>query len=159
MSSRVITRRVAALGLLALGGCGFAPVYGTGSSPRGAFQFETDSSVAGFRTKERLERRLGIAATPRFVLSVTQSQRQSAAAINTDGDTVRFNVIGTANWTLRPVGGGPAIADGTVENFTSFAATGSTVATQAASTDASARLAVTLADMIVARVLLLDLPQ
>ena len=48
---------------------------------------------------------------------------------------------------------GRQITSGTVEAFTSYAATGSTVATQAAEDDARARLAVLLADMIVTRML------
>ena len=56
---------------------------------------------------------------------------------------------------------GETIADGRHETFTSYAATGSTTATQAAETDATTRLSVALADMIVSRLLLLapDLPR
>ena len=45
-------------------------------------------------------------------------------------------------------------ADGRVTAFTGYSATGSTVATAAAQRDAEARLAVILADMIVAQVLM-----
>lgn len=156
MSSNPIPRRAALLGLLALGGCGFAPVYGDDAELRGQIAFETPDSVAGFRLREQLERRLGQSAAPRYALKVSLSFSRSAAAITSDGDTVRFNVVGNANWTLRETTTNRLIETGQTRNFTSYAATSSTVATQAAETDADARLSVTLADMIVSRVLILS---
>ncbi len=141
---------------MALGGCGFAPVYGTTNGLRGTIAFETDSSVAGFRLRERLEERLGRPSTPQYVLKVTLLDRRRTSAITADGDTTRFNVIGTASWTLIDPVTGDTIDAGQVETFTSYAATGSTVATQAANVDATARLAVAMADLIVSRLLILS---
>ena len=73
--------------------------------------------------------------------------------ITLDGDTTRFNLVGTADWTLSDMAGG-AVTAGDVSTFTSYSATGSNVATQAAQADASARLAVAMADLIVSRLLL-----
>ncbi len=144
------------LGLLALGGCGFAPIYGDGGAFRGAIAFETPQSVAGFRLRERLEYRLGQPGAPRYVLRVTLSEQRSPAAITAAGDTTRFNVLGAAEWTLIAADTDAEIGAGEVATFTSYAATGSTVATQAAATDATARLAVALADMLVSRLLILS---
>lgn len=153
MSSDPISRRTAVLGLLALGGCGFAPVYGDGGGLRGQIAFETPDNVAGFRMQDQLIRRLGQTETPRYILKTTLTLRRDPAAITSDGDTTRFNVIGRSEWSLHDIQSGGRVTSGTVQSFTSYAATGSTVATQAASTDADARLAVTLADMIVSRLL------
>lgn len=153
MSSKRILRRTAILGLFALGGCGFAPVYRNGGGPRGMIAFQTPDSIAGFRLRERFEQRLGLPSDARYSLSVTLSRRSTPAAINATGDTTRFNLIGTAGWVLTDTETGNDAASGKVETFTSYAATGSTVATQAASADASARLSVALADMIVTRLL------
>ncbi|WP_296375853.1 LPS assembly lipoprotein LptE [Yoonia sp.] len=156
MSSDRIFRRAAILGLLALGGCGFVPVYGNGGGLRGQIDFATPDSVAGFRLRERLEQRLGLPTETRYRLVVTLGEQRTPAAINPAGDTTRFNVIGRASWVLTDMADGVQAGAGVVETFTSYSATGSTVATQAAATDATARLSVALADMIVGRVLILS---
>jgi LPS-assembly lipoprotein len=141
------------LGILGLAGCGFAPIYGDGAAVQGAFAVETGDSVLGFRLRTRLEDRLGQPASPQFTIKATLDASERAAAITEDGDTSRLNVVGTANWSLTDLTTNQQIATGTVEAFTSYSATGSTVATQTAKDDARARLAVMLADMIVTRVL------
>ncbi len=154
MSSRpaLPARRFALLGLLALAGCGFAPAYGTGGAAtplRGAVSVVAPETVAGFRLRTRLTDRLGAAQTPRYVLTIALTQDQTAAAITTEGDTTRINLRGFAEWALTDTSGA-TLAQGSSQTFTSYSATGSTVATQAAATDAETRLAVSLADMILA---------
>lgn len=154
MSSNRPTRRIALLGLLGLAGCGFAPIYGDGVTIQGAFAFETDESILGFRLRARLEDRLGQPSSSKFVLKASLDASERAAAITEDGDTSRLNVIGAATWSLTDLATNQQIETGKVEAFTSYSATGSTVATQTAKDDARARLAVILADMIATRVLL-----
>lgn len=156
MSSDAISRRAALLlGLTALGGCGFVPVYGGDDPLRGKVAYDTRATITGFRLRERLEQRLGVADAPRYLLRAQITNRQRSLAITTSGDNTRFNVIGTAAWALVDQASGAELASGTVETFTSYSATGSTTATQAAEADATDRLAVALADMIVSRLLLL----
>ncbi len=143
------------MGLLALGGCGFAPVYGEGSALRGRIGFDTGATVSGFRLRERLEQRLGVADAPTYILRAQITDRRRSLAITTSGDNTRFNVVGSVAWVLTHATTGAVVAEGSHETFTSYAATGSTTATQAAETDATARLSVALADMIVSRLLLL----
>lgn len=138
---------------MCLAGCGFAPIYGDGNGMNGLVAFETDENVAGFRLQERLEDRLGRSAGPQYLLRARLRSRQRAAAISEDGDTSRLNIIGTARWTLLRLSDGKQIDAGDVDAFTSYSATGSTIATQATRDDAEARLSVILADMIVSRVL------
>ncbi|WP_043699913.1 LPS assembly lipoprotein LptE [Yoonia vestfoldensis] len=161
MSSRTPSRRLFLLGLLALGGCGFVPVYGTDNVLRGRIAFDTRDTVPGFRLRERLEQRLGVQEVPDYVLGAQITDRRRSLAITTSGDNTRFNVIGTVTWVLTHATTGEVIANGSHETFTSYSATGSTTATQAAEADATARLSVALADMIVSRLLLLapDLPR
>ncbi|MBQ1202475.1 MAG: hypothetical protein IIX61_01455 [Loktanella sp.] len=149
------------LGLLALAGCGFAPVYGDNNALRGKIAFDTRDNVAGFRLRERLEQRLGVADTPVYTLRAEITDRRRSLAITTAGDNTRFNVVGTVAWVLTDAATDVVVATGNHETFTSYSATGSTTATQAAETDATARLSVALADMIVSRLLLLapDLPR
>ena len=156
MSSDPITRRFALLALLGLAGCGLTPVYGTDSGLRGKIGFASDDSVAGFRLQERLEDRLGFAPTPVYTLQATPQISQRAAAITAEGDTARYNLIGAADWVLRDAASGARIDAGTVEAFTSYSATGTTVATQTTRDDAEARLAVILADLIVSHLMALN---
>jgi LPS-assembly lipoprotein len=155
LSSDRQTRRAVLCGLLALAGCGFTPVHGDGNSLRGKIAFDTRDNVAGFRLRERLEQRLGVTETPVYILQARITDRRRSLAITTSGDNTRFNVVGTVAWTLNDAQTGEKVAEGSHETFTSFSATGSTTATQAAETDAIARLSVALADMIVSRLFLL----
>ena len=143
--------------LMGLAGCGFAPIYGGDDGLRGQIAYQTEESVAGFRLRERLEDRLGRSAAPRYTLKTTVQSRQRAAAITSDGDTSRFNLIGHATWSLQEVATGQVIDRGEVEGFTSYSATGSTIATLATRDDAEARLSVILADLIISRVLVLGI--
>ena len=140
-----------------MSGCGFAPVYGNDGSARvlrNAVAIDVPDTIAGFRMRAHLEDRLGHASTPRFQLTATLTQDDEAATITVDGDTTRFNLVGSSTWALTPVGAAEPVAKGKVQTFTSYAATGSTVATQTAARDARDRLSVALADLIVARLIL-----
>ena len=143
------------IGLMGLAGCGFAPIYGGEDGLRGRVSYETDESVAGFRLRERLEERLGRSTAPQFTQKTTVQSSERAAAITSEGDTSRLNIIGTATWSLVSLESGQVVDKGEVEAFTSFSATGSTIATQATRDDAKARLSVILADLIVSRILIL----
>jgi LPS-assembly lipoprotein len=141
--------------LLGLAGCGFAPIYGAENGFRGLVSYQIDQSVAGFRLRERLEDRLGRSAAPQYVLKTTVRSSERAAAVAQDGDTSRFNIVGSANWSLVSLADDQQLDAGTVEAFTSYSATASTIATQATQDDAVARLSTILADMIVSRILIL----
>ena len=141
------------LGLLAVAGCGFAPVHSANNSLRGRIGFETPNSVSGFRLRSQLEQRLGRSENPNYTVQVTVNTSQQTAAITSTRESVRFNLRGTADWTLTDAATGDRIDRGSVQSFTCYSATGSTVATQAASDDARERLMVILADMIATRLL------
>ena len=153
MSSDRLSRRLVCLSLLGLAGCGFVPVYEESAAIRGQFAFETDETVMGFHLGSRLAERLGAPASPRYTLKATLNTRERAAAITAEGDTSRLNVIGEASWSLVETASGAQVATGRAEAFTSYAATSSTVATQATRDDARKRLAMILGDMIVTQIL------
>lgn len=140
------------LGCLALAGCGFAPAYGTGGAAsilRGAVVVTAPATPDGFTLSARLQDRFGPLTDVRYRLAVTLETTQSTAAIDADGDTTRINLVGRAEWRLETIGGTMTLS-GTSQTFTSYSTSGSTVASQTAATDAGARLATTLADLIVA---------
>ncbi|SMY08333.1 LPS assembly lipoprotein LptE [Flavimaricola marinus] len=158
-SSRpLLTRRAAVLcGLLALAGCGFVPAYGTdgtASTLRDQVSVSGPDTVAGYRMRTRLQDRLGLpGGTARFGLSTTLQIDQEGAAISSDGATTRFSLAGTAGYQLRDQTTGEMISSGTVDSFTAYSTTGSTIAAEAAREDAIDRLAVILADLIVTRLI------
>lgn len=153
MLSNRLSRRAALALALGLAGCGLRPVQNGGGDLYGTIGFDTPGTVAGFRLRTRLEERLGRSTAPDLTLRVRLSSRQRAAAVASDGDTVRSNLVGTATWSLQSAATGAIVDAGEVEAFTSFSSTASTVATQATRDDAEARLSVLLADMIIARLL------
>lgn len=109
--------------------------------------------MAEYQLRTRLIERLGDTVQARFSLSTTLTETPTPATITLDGDTTRFNLVGTADWALKDLAD-RLVASGNVETFTSYSATGSTVATQAAQVDASQRLSIALADLIVSRLIL-----
>ena len=146
-------RRSAIVGLLALAGCGFTPVYAPGSTAsalRGQVQITAPETVEGYRLLQALRDRLGDSASPAYDLRVTLNISELAAATTAQGNTTRYTLPGTATYSLTTLAGAP-LAQGSVDIFTSYSATGTTVATSAAQTDARARLAEILADQIVTR--------
>lgn len=149
MSSDLHRRSLILTGLAALSGCGFAPALGSGGAAnawRGAIKVTAPDTLRGYQMRARLDDHFGPQTTPRYELVLTYSEQQSAATVNTDGDTLRFQRLGTVEWSLSDASG--ALQTGRAQSFTSYAATGSTVATQAAAADAGARLAIILADKI-----------
>jgi LPS-assembly lipoprotein len=155
-------RRVLILGLLALPACGFTPAYapgGTGTVLDGQVAVSAPDTGLGYRTRDRLERRLGLPqGSPRFALAVTPTAERTAAAFTEDGLQSRANLIGVSRYRLVDTATGAALATGTVDAFTGFATAGSTVASRAAERDAEERLAVMLADLIMTRLLALPPP-
>jgi LPS-assembly lipoprotein len=152
-------RRTVLLGLLALGGCGFTPVYAPGSTAstlRGQVQITAPETVEGYRMLQALRDRLGDSTTPAYDLAVTLDITEVAAATTSAGSTTRYTLPGRATYVLTTLAGA-ALAEGAVDSFTSYSATGTTVATSAAETDARARLAAILADQIVTRLSVADL--
>ena len=151
------TRRALILGALALGGCGFSPVYGThgnGGVLRNTLDVETPATREGFRLRARVEDRLGRAADPQYRLQVTLRIEATPIAITTQQDTTRYNLPGVANWTLTGAGDDTVLASGEVDTFTAYSAAGTTVATTEAEGDARDRLAVGLADLIITRLMI-----
>lgn len=149
-------RLTAFLGALALASCGLSPVYGPsggGTALHGAIAFVAPETVADYQLRTRLIERLGDTTQARFTLDVVLSETPTAATVTLDGDTTRFNLVGTADWVLTDVTGVTNMS-GSEETFVSYSATGSTVATQSAASDASTRLSIALADLIVSRLLL-----
>lgn len=148
------TRRAALIGLAALAGCGFVPVYGPGGAGQallGSVAVDVPQTVDGFRLRQAVEDRLGPVARPAYRLTLSYDVIEAANAITPDGTASRMNLTGTVRYILRAEGGETALTMGQVDSFISYTTTGTTVATRAAADDARLRLAVALADQLLAR--------
>jgi len=140
----------------ALAACGFTPAYapgGAGVVLHNSILAAEPSDKPAFDLVERLEERLGPPQAPRFGLDYTIKTNPVGVAITSYNAVTRYNLNGTVDWTLSDFATGVRLTGGRVDNFTSYSATGSTVASLAAEEDATLRLMRILADQIVARLL------
>ena len=138
--------------LSTLSACGFEPVYGdggTGMSLQNQVLVDRPIDRERYILVRRIEERLGRAADPSYLLSVDLSVSQEDSGIDPEGDIRRFQLIGSATYTLKDTRAGAIITTGTVDNFVGSSATGTTVATFASRRDAEERLMIMLADQIV----------
>ena len=140
--------------LALLAGCGFQPAFGPdGPATRllGSIAVAAPSDKLGFDLVERLEQRLGRGRAPSYALGFAITTRSTGVGITPDNAITRFNITGAVAFALTEVGSGAELASGTVESFTSYSASGTTVSTLAAERDAETRLMRLLADQMVAR--------
>ncbi len=141
--------------LTALAACTFTPAYAPGgpaAALQGAVRVDDPDTKAGFDLVERLEERLGRPQAARYRLSYTITVDPIGVGITPENAITRYNVKGAVDWALTDMDGG-AVTSGRADSFTSWSATGSTVAGLSAEEDASLRLMRILADQIVTRLL------
>ncbi len=148
-----VSRRTALALLAALPACTFTPAYAPGGPAaglQGSIRVDDPNDKNGFDFVERLEERLGRPEAPRFRLAYVITTEAIGVGITPENAITRYNLMGSVDWTVTDMGGA-RVAGGRVENFTSYSATGSTVAGLAAEEDAAFRLMRILADQIVMR--------
>jgi len=142
--------------LLGLAACGFAPAYAPGGAATklmGAVRLADPADKNAFDFVERIEERLGRTEIHRFDLAYTIATESVGVGVTTDNRITRYNLKGAIDYTLSDTGTGQRITGGRVQSFTSYAATGSTVAGLAAEEDAAYRLMRLLADQVIARLI------
>lgn len=153
-------RRTVLLMPLAVAACGFQPVYGTGGNGQklqGRVLVSEPDNRDAFLVTRRIEQRLGRGSDPVYDLSLVVTSQADGLAVNQQGYITRYNLLGAADYVLTDTRNGQIAASGSVDNFTGYSTTGTTVATLAAERDARQRLMVILADQIVTRLLSTDL--
>jgi LPS-assembly lipoprotein len=154
MSSSDRRTLLVGLGALALSGCGFRPAFGPGgvaTDLRGQVEIDPPDSLNEFDLVARLEERLGRVEAPAYRLSYRLTTRSEGLALSGARETTRYSLLGEVAFRLRDVETGAVVDSGTVMTFTSYSATGTTLATRTAERDAYQRLMVILADRLVAR--------
>lgn len=137
-----------------LAACGFEPAFAPGgpaSRLQGAVRVDDPKGRPGYLLTRHIEERLGRGELQRYGLSYSIALSEEAIAITDDNVTTRFNLLGSVKYALRDLESKAVLVTGTADSFTSYSASGTTVATQAAERDAEARLIVILADQIINR--------
>ncbi|MCF6316468.1 MAG: hypothetical protein L3J30_09340 [Marinosulfonomonas sp.] len=153
------TRRTLILSLAALGtvgACGFQPAYGPNgpaANLRGSVNVDAPDTQNGFNLVRRLEERLGQPQAAQYALSYTLTLNEDDLGITPAQEITRYNVLGAVTYAVRNTGTGAVVHSGTVDNFTSYSATGTTVSTLTAQRSAHARLMIILADQITNRLI------
>ena len=142
---------------LALAACGYEPVSAPGAPAgdlRGTIAIDAPIDLAGQALVEQLERRLGLATNPDYRLSAELRLRNEGIGFTPDEAITRFNVEGQARYQLVEISSGLTVKTGEAQNFTSYSATSTQFATEAARRDAIDRLMISMADQITAELLL-----
>ena len=143
------------LAALPLAACGFTPAYAPGGAAgklRGRIAVQAPQDRNSFDLVRELEQRLGVAAAPLYDLNVSLVLERLSGGITPDNEITRYQLKGAATWSLSAVQGGTRVAGGMARSFTSWSATGSTVAGLVAEEDANRRLMVILADQITTQI-------
>ena len=138
----------------ALAGCGFAPAYGPGgeaSKLQNAVLVDEPGGRTGYLLTRRFEERLGRANPGRYGLSYAINTTESVIAISSNNVITRYNLLGSVTYALRDMASDKVLTSGKVDSFTSYSASGTTVATEAAKRDAEARLMTILTDQIITK--------
>lgn len=139
-----------------LAACGFTPAYGP-QGAAGVLMGRVTTREAGNRAEfdfvQRFEERAGQPEAPFWRLDYQITVQARAAELTTEYAVTRYHLSGQVNWQLVPLVDGAKPLNGTAQSFTAWAATGSTVAVQAAEEDAQLRLMRILADQIVTQLI------
>ena len=155
-SSERISRRAALAGLLALAGCGFTPVHAPGAVGdrlRGAVHLPDPTDTDSYTLNAHLITRLGVERAPRYDLTYGLRVALVGQGITAEQVSSRYALNGTLDFRLTDRASGETLTEGAVSAFTSYSATGSTIATTTAEADARLRLMHMLGDLLVTRLL------
>jgi LPS-assembly lipoprotein len=153
---RLVAGLAAGLGLAALAGCGFRPLYGTGADGPTSDRFAEIRVApipdrAGQILRNFLIRRLnpdGRPANPAYVLDVGLSERLQGLAITQEDVAERNNLFVTARYVLTDAATGGVLLSDSSTVITSFTILRDEVATLSAEQDARRRSLRRLSDTI-----------
>ncbi len=138
---------------LLLSGCGFTPIHGTGGhgqNLQNQLSIASPTNRDAFILVQELESRLGRNGD-RYRLNYDISIGSERTIVAKAGDTIRYHLVGTMNYTLTDVHSNEIVTQGQTQNFTGYSATGSTVETRSAEDSARERLLRILAEQVAKR--------
>ena len=130
-------------------GCSFTPVFKPKHSAeylKGKIEFPNPTSRESYILVSRLEENFGSQDKVLFKLNVSTSiNRKGFGSL---GNISRYNLPGTASFSLTEIATGKIILNGQVNTFTSYSASAQTLATETAERSSRDRLMKALADQI-----------
>ena len=132
--------------------CGYKPIYGPSGAAQGLdgkVSIDAPSNRAGYILYHQLENRLKDTEDGKYKLSFSISETSSRAAIDADGRAHRAVLEGFATYNLRRLSDNQTVTSGRVKGFTGYSTLAASVASHAASRDATQRLMTSLAEKIV----------
>ena len=141
-----------------IAGCGFTPIYGPkgeGAALLGQISMSQPKNRNAYLLHQRIEERLGQAPSGKWLLIPRITTENIGLGYTEDGKITRYNIAGSADYTLQRTGSQEVSKRGKAQHFTSSSATGTTVATLAAERNARDRLMTILADQIIDQLLLI----
>ncbi len=127
MTLPIARRALVLAGIVGLAGCGFHPLYAPGEAQDAALSaifVDLIQDRSGQLLREALQARLDAndnAAAKSFVLTVVYRENVSGIGIQNDNSSTRTRVVGTATWSLHPVGeDSKQITGGTVRSLDGY---------------------------------------
>ena len=146
---------LAMLALSGLGACVFSPAYGP-SGPaqglRGRIKADPPATRNDFDFVAAFEDSLGRSDDPAWRLGYQINVSVVNLAVTPEGSILRYNYIGSVTFQVRD-STGKVVTQGSANSFTASAATRSTIAAAASTTDATTRLMQILSDLVVTQLL------
>ena len=150
-------RRLLLLSLASLGGCGFRPLYGGGTSSGpgkmlGKVRIIADRGELPFRLREALIENMRPApANAPLTLTVDAKVTRDGLLIEDDDEITRFNLTLNVDYTLRRAGQPAPLFKSEARSIAAFNATASQYATLVSEREVQARAAEDVADKITRR--------
>lgn len=144
------------LALSGAGACGFSPAYGPAGPAqgmRGRIKADPPVTRNDFDFVAAFEDALGRSPDPAWRLAYQISVYVVNLAVTPEGSILRYNYIGNVVYQVHDVATGAVVAQGTANSFTASAATRSTIAAAASTTDATTRLMQILSDLVITQLL------
>ena len=138
------------LAALALAGCGFVPMNGVSSKSqmlRNTVLVQAPTNRVEFELVRNLEVQLGQATSKLYDLRYKLNVDEDIIVVSAAQEINRFSLEGVLEYSLVD-GSGVVLLSNTAKSFTSYSATGTTVATQRSKRDAYGRLMVILAKQV-----------
>jgi LPS-assembly lipoprotein len=163
--------RLLLVGFLALGGCGFHPLYGTRSDGQSApaqlaqVRIQPIADRTGQLLYNKLRDRLnprGKPGDPVYLLQIALQERQERLLVESDETATRINLTLRADYQLKQIGTGEVLDSGVSQTVISFDLLGSEFqfatlsseadvrdrATEQLSEDISTRLAIYFSSLV-----------
>lgn len=154
MSSSKLNRRSTLIGLAALGGCGFRPLYGggTGSGPGtllGNVRIIAGRGELSFRLREALIENLRpTSGSAPLTLTVDPKVTRDGLLIEEDDEITRYNLTLDVTYLLRRAGDTSVLFQDKARTIAAFNATASQFATLVSEREVQARAVEDIADKI-----------